>query len=143
MSNKIPLPKGSGDVNADLCTVDNVHFLAGAARLVSSMLNGPYVACVTRYGNEERAEKIIVTIADMNRHLVVDHKTWLISDYSDELSRSIEVAMDVLTDDMIDYCERCKVGKVFIIDKPFPVKELERKCQLCEAEMVRVPWRNH
>ena len=137
-----PLPKGvrSSNAHPGLWTVDNSHFVAGTARLVASAkLHGSYGACITRYGNEEFAEKV-VSIVDMSRHLVVDHRMWLISEYGDEASRSVEVAMDMLTDDLMDYCERCQVGKVFIIDKLFPMKELGEKCPLCNAQTVRVPW---
>jgi len=50
--------------------------------------------------------------------------------------------MDMLTDEMIDYCERSRVGKVFVIDKSFPLKELEEKCPHYEGENVRVPWQD-
>ena len=141
---KAPCRKAQSiDAHPNLCTIDNVHFISGATRLLTSAnLKGPYGACIATYGNEEHAEKVVVSIVDTKRHLVIDHRMWLISEYGDEASGCIEVAMDVLTDDMMDYCERSHVGKVFIIDKPFPLKKLRETCPLCGGEKVRVPWQD-
>jgi len=124
--------------------IDYVRFLAGAARILDSAkeLNGPYVACIAAYGSEEHAERVVVTIVDMKRRLIVDHRSWLISDYGDEASRCIEAAVGVLTDDVMDYCKRGRAGKVLMIDKPFPLEELEEKCPYCGEENVRVPWQD-
>jgi hypothetical protein len=116
--------------------------MAGTARLLSSPgLKGPYEACIARYGDQEHAEKVVVSIVDTERRLVIDHKMWLISEYCDDASRTVEGAMESLTDDMTDYCERNGVGKVFIVDNPFPLIELEQKCPHCGGNRVRVPWR--
>ena len=124
--------------------VDYAHLLAASARILDSAkeLHGPYEACIATYGSEEQAERIVVTIVDMRRRLIVDHRSWFISEYADEASRCIEGAVDVLTDDVMDYCKRCRVGRVFMIDKPFPLKELEEKCPFCGEERVRVPWQD-
>jgi hypothetical protein len=118
--------------------------MAGAARILASAkeLNGPYEACIATYGSKEDAERVVVSIVDMKRRLIVDHRTWLISEYGDEASRCIEAAVDVLTDEVMDYCKRGRAGKVFMIDKPFPLKELEEKCPYCGEEKVRVPWQD-
>jgi Zn finger protein HypA/HybF involved in hydrogenase expression len=122
--------------------IDNVRFIAGAARILAAPkeLKSPYQACIATFGSEEHVEKVVVSIVDMTRRLVIDHRTWFISEYSDEASRSVEAAMDVLTDDVMNYCERSRVGKVSMIDKPFPLQELEEKCPHCGEEKVRVPW---
>lgn len=124
--------------------IDNIRFIAGVARILTPLkeLNGPYEACIATYGKEERAEKVVVSIVDTKRHLIIDHRMWLISEYFHEWSGSIEAAMDGLTDDMTDYCERSRVGKVFMVDKPFPLKELEEGCPHCGEQKVRVPWQD-
>ena len=138
-----PLPKAVRSSSFTLYAIDNALFIAAAARLVTSpKLKGPYEACIASYGNEERPERVVVSIVDTKRHLVIDHRTWLISEYRDEASRGIEAAVDVLTDDLMDYCERSHVGKVFVIDKPFPLNELYEKCPNCGEDKVRVPWQD-
>ena len=123
-------------------TIDNVSFLAGAARFFASpkQPNGPYAACVAGVGSQERVEKVIASIVDSAHRLVIDHRTWLISEFSDEASESAETAIDALMGELTDYCKRSRVGKVFFIDTPFPRQEHEEKCPHCGAEKVRVPW---
>ena len=122
--------------------IDNVHFIAGVARIFAPQkeMNGPYEACIAAYGSEQHVENVVVCIVDAKHRLIIDHRTWLISEYGEEASRSVQTVMDVLTDDMIDYCKRSRVGKIFMIDKPFPLKELKAKCPHCGEENVRVPW---
>ena len=121
--------------------IDNARFIVGAARLLASpKLNGPYEACITRYGDQEQPETVVVSIVDIKRHLVIDHRTWFIAEYCDKVFRTIDCAMDALADDMMDYCERSRVGKVFMIDKQFPLREYEERCPSCGGERVRVPW---
>jgi hypothetical protein len=69
--------------------IDNVRFIAGVARILAlpKGLKGPYEACITTFGSEEHAEKVVVNIVDRKRRLVIDHRTWLISEYDDEESR--------------------------------------------------------
>jgi len=83
-----------------------------------------------------------VSIVDTKRRLIIDYRTWLISEYGDEPSASVAAGMDVLTDDMIDFCKRSRVGKVFMVDKPFPLKDLEERCPHCGEQKLRVPWQD-
>jgi len=106
----------------------------------SRALKGPYEACVAAYGSEEHIEKVAVAVVDRERRLIIDHRTWLTDEYGDEASNSVEAAMDALADDIIDYCERSRVGKITVIDSPLPLTELEEKCPHCGGERVRVPW---
>jgi hypothetical protein len=124
--------------------IANVRFIEAAARILAlpKELKGPYEACIATFGSEELTEKVVVTVVDAKRRLVIDHSTWLTSEYSDEACKSVEAAIDVLTDDIMNYCERSRVGKVFMIDKPFPLQELEGKCPHCGEERVRVPWQH-
>lgn len=105
-------------------------------------LKGPYEACVATYGSEEHIEKVVVTIVDREHRLIIDHRMWVTDEYGEEASKSIEAAMDALTNDIADYCERNCVGKVTMIDKPLPLAELEEKCPHCGGKNVRVPWRD-
>ena len=134
--------KRPGNSSRILYAIDNVHFIAGIARIFAPQkeMNGPYQACIATYGREEHVETVVVCIVDAKHHLIIDHRTWLISEYGDEASRSVETAIDALTDDMIDYCKRGRVGKIFMVEKPFPLKELKAKCPHCGEENVRVPW---
>ena len=138
-----PLPKLSSTVSK-VYGIDNAHFIAAAARLVTSAkLNGPFGACIATYGNEDTLQRVVVSIVEMKQHLVNDHRIWLTSEYRDEASRGIDAAVDALTDDIMDYCERSHVGRVFVIDKPFPLNELQEKCHLCGKDKVRVPWQDY
>jgi len=121
-------------------SINDVRFIAAAARILAPKkeLNGPYVACVATYGEQGDMERVVVSIVDSRRRLVIDHKLWLISEYSDE--ESAEDIMDEVTNDMMDYCQRSRVGKVFVVDKPFPLRELEEKCPNCGEKKLRVPW---
>jgi len=122
--------------------IDNTRFMVNVARILArpKELKGPYEACIAIYGSKTDAEQVVVSIVDMQRRLVIDHRTWLISEYGDEVSRSVEAAMIALTDDMMNYCERSRVGRVFLIDKPFPLQALEKRCPHCGERRVRVPW---
>ena len=122
--------------------IDNTRFMANVARILARPreLKGPYEACIAIYGSKTDAEQVVVSIVDMQRRLVIDHRTWLISEYGDEVSRSVEAAMIALTDDMMNYCERSRVGRVFLIDKPFPLQALEKRCPHCGERRVKVPW---
>jgi hypothetical protein len=127
-----------------LYNIDNTRFIAGAARILapSKEVKGPYEACIATYGSAEHVEKVVVSIVNTKRRLIIDHRTCFVSEYGDEQSRSVEAAIDALTEDMIDYCERSRVGKVSMIDKPFPLKQLQEKCPHCGEEKVRVPWQD-
>jgi len=103
---------------------------------------GPYQACITTYGSDEDPESVVVSIVDMKRRLVIDNRRWLVSEYGNEASKSVETAMNALTNDLKNYCERSRVGKVFVIDKPFPLRVLGKKCPHCGERVVRVPWCN-
>jgi len=129
-------------LNKDNHAIDNVRFIAGVARILAprTELKGPYEACIATYGGKERAEKVVVSIVDTKQRLIIDYRTWLISEYSDDPSGCVAAAMDVLTDDMIDFCKRSRVGKVFMVDKPFSLEELEERCPHCGEQRVRVPW---
>jgi len=128
---------------SNLCGIDNARFIAAAARLVnSSKLNGPYGACIATYGSGNTPQRVVVSIVDMKHHLVNDHRTWLISEYSDEAFRSIDAAVGALIDDIMDYCERSQVGRVFVIDELFPLNELQEKCPFCGKDKVRTPWQD-
>ena len=102
---------------------------------------GPYQACIATYGSAEGAEKVVVSIVDMKRRLVIDNRTWDISEYDND-SNSVETVMGTLTHDMMDYCERSRAGRIFIIDVPFSLQALEEKCLLCRERIVRVPWQD-
>jgi len=134
--------KQSNNVNHTLHAIDSARFIAGVTRILVPLkeLSGPYGACIATYGSEEDTEKVVVSIVDMKRRLVIDHRTWLISEYGNEASRSVEAAVDALTDDMMSYCERSGVGNVFVIDKPFPLQVLGEKCPYCGEDRVKVPW---
>ena len=137
-----PLPKLSSTVS-NVHGIDNARFIAAAARLVnSSKLNGPYGACIATYGSGNTPQRVVVSIVDMKHHLVNDHRTWLISEYSDEAFRSIDAAVGALIDDIMDYCERSQVGRVFVIDELFPLNELQEKCPFCGKDKVRTPWQD-
>ena len=140
-----PLPKRElSSTVSNSYGIDNAHFIAAAARLVTSAkLNGPFGACIAAYGNEDAPQRVVVSIVDMKQHLVNDHRIWLISEYRDEMSRGIDAAVDALTSDIMDYCERSHVGRVFVIDKPFPLNEPQEKCPLCGNDKVRVPWQDY
>ena len=120
--------------------IDNVRFIAGAAKMLTPRkeLKDPYEACIATFGSEEHTEKVVVSIVDTKRRLVIDHRVWLISEYDDEASGR---TVYVLTDDMMNYCERSRVGRVFIVDKPFPLHDVDEKYPHCDEERVRVPWR--
>jgi len=122
--------------------IDNIRFVAAVARILArpKELKGPYEACIAIYGSKADAEQVVVSIVDMKRRLVIDHRTWLISEYGNEVSRSVEAAMTALTDDMMDYCERSRVGRIFLIDKPFPLQALEERCSHCGERRVAAPW---
>jgi hypothetical protein len=62
----------------------------------------------------------------------------LVSEYGDE--EPVDAAMNELMDDMVNYCERSRVGKVFVIDKTFPMYDEE--CRCCGEARMRVPWRD-
>ena len=138
-----PLPKLSSTVS-NVHGIDNARFIAAAARLVTSAkLNGLYGACIATYGKEESPQRVVVSVVDMKRHLVNDHRVWFISEYGDEVSNGIDAALAALMDDIMDYCERSHIGRVFVIDKPFPLDDLREKCPLCGKDRVRVPWQDY
>ena len=108
-----------------LCVVDGAHFLTGVARLIATVkLIGPYEACITAYGSDHHAAKVVVTVVDRKRRFVLDHRMWLMSEYREEFSRCVESVLKALTVDMMEYCERSSVGKVFILHNMFPTKDL-------------------
>ena len=136
-----PRQKQLGDGNDVPNAIDNDRFINGVARILAlSREPNLYEACIATYGSEESVEKVAVSIVDTKHCLIIDHRTWVISEYGDEVSRSAEAAIDALTDDMIDYCNRGRVEKVFMVDKPFPLRELEERCPHCGKDKVRVPW---
>jgi hypothetical protein len=105
-------------------------------------VEGPYDACVATYGSEDHIEKVVVAVVDRERRLIIDHRAWFTSDYGEEASKSIEAVMNALTDDIMDYCKRSRVGKITMIGSPLPLTELKAKCPHCGGEAVRVPWQD-
>ena len=103
-------------------------------------VKAPYEACIATYGSKKHIEKVIVTVVDRKRRLVIDHNAWSTSEYGEEASKSIEAAIDALTDDILDYCERSRVGTIIVINRPLSLAELSERCPHCGGEAVRVPW---
>jgi hypothetical protein len=106
----------------------------------SRVVKAPYEACVATYGSVKHIEKVIVTVVDKKRRLIIDHKAWSTSEYGEEASESIGAALDSLADDILDYCERSRVGTIIAIDRPLPLAELSERCPHCGGMAVRVPW---
>jgi len=124
--------------------VDSFRFIARVARILATHdeLKGPYEACIATFGSEEDAEKVVVSIVDTKRRLIIDRRAWIVSEYDNEASSIDQEVMDALAGDMIDYCERSQVGRISLIDEPFPTQDLHEKCPHCGQDMVRVPWQD-
>ena len=89
------------------------------------------MALATRYGKNDIAIAVVVTIVNKKKKKLLNHKTFYVKDYNNT---------DEITDIIIRYAEKNNAEPLELSDKLVPVEELEKKCPKCGESIVRVPW---